>query len=118
MTRRLLRLQDCEGRGPFRPGFSAVWRDEFGHDLPPIYVDLGIPAAALGKLIPYGHWAGCACRSEDELYQWFSRRERRRLKRLGYETVSFVPDRVIAETRSQVFFAMRVPLSDLPRPVA
>ncbi|MEO0329654.1 MAG: hypothetical protein AAF217_13770 [Pseudomonadota bacterium] len=31
----LLRMQDDSGRGPWRPGLTNQWLDEFGPDLPP-----------------------------------------------------------------------------------
>lgn len=111
----LYRVQDAEGRGPFRPGFSRSWRDEHGPSLPPIYDELGIAFDKLRTLVPFGMAAGCACRSMEELRRWFSRAELRRLARHGYSVVAFEPDHILAETPTQVLFAMRAPLSLLRR---
>lgn len=111
----LYRLQDEDGRGPFRPGFSNVWQDATGTDFPAIYEELGIAPQHLRKLIPAGMSAGCACRSREMLRQWFSRSEERRLKRHGFTIVAFEPDLIIAETATQVLFAMRTPLTTLAR---
>lgn len=113
---RLWRIQDHEGRGPFRPGFSHTWADaKLRQGLPPIYEDM---PDGLRVALASGMHIGIAVRSEKSLADWFSRSERRRLKRLGYEVVSFVPDRVFAESRYQVLFGCRKPLRNLCRAVA
>jgi hypothetical protein len=109
------RLQAEDGRGPFRPGFSRVWLDSVRrgpdpNDLPPFYEELGWTPGEVSKRIPQGYYGGCACRTVDQLHQWFSRSERRRLARFGYRIVSFKPDLIIAETKTQLVFAHRDPL--------
>lgn len=40
MSNRILRIQDADGRGPYKPGFSGVWCDNFGpppHVCPHVY---------------------------------------------------------------------------------
>lgn len=116
----LWRIQDGEGRGPFKPGFSRVWLDTEDRpgradELPPIYEALGVKPGELWRLIPEGMHCGCACRSAEELAEWFSRPERRRLRRYGYDVVVFEPDLILAEPPKQVVFAMHRPLAGLPR---
>jgi hypothetical protein len=113
----LWRIQDGEGRGPFKPGFSHKWIDTrrtgVAAELPPIYEALGVAPGELWRLIPERMHAGCACRSAEELAIWFSRSERRRLWRYGYRIVVFEPDLVLAEPPHQVVFAQFRPLSNL-----
>ncbi len=113
MTDVLWRIQDREGRGPFKPGMSDTWLDDKGHSLPPFYIELGIEPHEIAFMVTPGFHAGCACRSRDDLHKWFSRTERRRLKRMGYFEVSFSPDRIIVETPTQVVFENAFPLAGL-----
>lgn len=113
----LWRLQDRQGRGPFRPGFSQHWLDAHApdRDFPPIYEALGVKPGDLWRLLPQGMHCGCACRSREQLTAWFNRNERRRLVRYGYGIVVFEPDVVVRDLEHQTVFAMRRPLSELPQ---
>lgn len=109
---RVYRVQDREGRGPFRPGFSREWADEtfnngtvamptwmeeFGSDL----IDRSGHA--------HEHF-GTAVRTIDQLCKWFSPTERARLAVCGYNVVSLAITRVLAESDNQLVFARRRPL--------
>jgi hypothetical protein len=112
----LYRIQDREGRGPFKPGFTMTWisdRDSERYRMGSIFEELGLPPGDLHRLIPFGVHAGCACVSEEQLRRWFTREEMRRLKRAGYGVCEFEPDIIIAETATQVLFGMKSPLSEL-----
>ena len=106
---RLCRVQAADGRGPWRPGLSKYWIDEDSDQ--PLQPDL-ITAFGLDwkKKIPSGWHAGCACRSFDGLFAWFTPTERRRLEGIGYQPISFMADIIIAENKDQVVFARRLPL--------
>ena len=111
---RLYRLQDADGRGPFRPGFSHLWVDENNpNNMPPIFQELGMPPHEMAKIIPPDMHCGCACKSAEELHKWFNRNERKRLSRFGSSIVEFEPDVIIADLPSQVLFGMRQPLKSL-----
>jgi hypothetical protein len=105
---RLWRIEDQDGRGPFRPGFSQNWRSPFGNDFPPPWVEAGLSLAEFQLLFSDGYQGGCACRTIAQLRTWFNFTERARLLKLGYRTVSFTPDRIILETPTQVVFERRV----------
>jgi hypothetical protein len=107
------RVQDAEGRGPFRPGFSQVWLDddigiresrnrswmeEFGADL-------------IERLGLAGEYYGSAVRQRAELNDWFSRTEQRRLKHMGFHIVVMDADRILAESTIQVVFARKQPFN-------
>ena len=106
------RVQDSEGRGPFRPGFSQRWSDldftpgmeqlptiieEFGRD---IFQRLGRP----------GEHYGTAVRDVDGLKRWFSPTERERLEKLNFRIVFLRVNRVLAESKNQLLFARTRPL--------
>jgi hypothetical protein len=109
---RVYRIQDSEGRGPWRPGFSCLWADSgFGpgvENLPPWTKEFG-PDLLARRGLP-GEYYGCAVRRLSDLSRWVSATERQKLAALGFEVVSLRPDRVLAESRNQLVFATRVPL--------
>lgn len=115
MSLLLFRIQDGEGRGPFKPGFSVKWRDSSGPTPPALFEELGIHPDRLAHLVPIGLHGGYACRSMAEIRRWFSRGEIRRLNRLGYQLVSFEPDEILVEAPTQVLIGMHKPLAALSR---
>lgn len=105
------RIQDAEGRGPFRPGFSVQWLDATEHCAFPSWIE------EFGWCIPddlraQGWHFGSACRTIEGVKKWFSRTERHRLARLGYALVAIKPDRVLAESERQLVIARQRPLTD------
>lgn len=108
---RVYRVQDSEGRGPFRPGFSHWWVEErpdhdnlvpwmqqFGHD--------AIPRTGW----PFGKHFGCACRTLGQLRRWFTASEYATLQRFGFQAVSMEADRVLHESEIQLLFQRAKPL--------
>lgn len=108
---RVYRVQDAEGRGPFRPGFSHWWVEErpdhdnlvpwmqqFGHD--------AIPRTGW----PFGKHFGCACRTLGQLRRWFTASEYTTLQRFGFQAVSMEADRVLHESEIQLLFQRAKPL--------
>lgn len=110
---RVYRVQDREGRGPWRPGFSRVWADEdFGpgcEDLPSWLVEFG-PDLLARRGLPGEHY-GCAVRKPKDLRRWLSDAERMRLAALGFSLVVVKADRILAESKNQLVIASRVPLA-------
>jgi len=106
------RVQDAEGRGPYRPGFSHRWADSDGPIMLPFYEEFGWSLTSIpGRFLP-GEFAGCGFRALDHLYRWFSPTECQRLSGFGYVIVFLYVDRVLAESAHQVVFARRRPLTD------
>jgi len=108
----VVRVQDADGRGPWRPGFSQTWIDgdapadrlmETVMDLVPLHV-----LRALPDTMQYG----CACRSLDALMRWFTPREKETLARAGYHPVRLRADVVLAETEWQLVIGRRRPFRD------
>ena len=108
---RVYRVQDAEGRGPFRPGFAHWWVEErpdhdnlvpwmqqFGHD--------AIPRTGW----PFGKHFGCACRTLEQLRRWFTASEYATLQRFGFQAVSMDCARVLHESEIQLLFQRAKPL--------
>lgn len=106
MSVRVYRVQDGEGRGPFRPGFSRRWFEE-RDSYPPAYLEW---FGDLRPILRDGEYGGCGCRSIEQLRQWFRPTELDTLRLFGYAVVSMDVDRVIAENENEIVFARRKPL--------
>lgn len=101
------RIQDNDGRGPYKPGTSRLWADERGEYLPPFFEEFGWEV--LSK-VPPGMHMGCACDSVESLHRWFSEAERQRLRLMGYREVQLKADGVAAQSERQIVFWSRKPL--------
>jgi hypothetical protein len=104
----VFRIQDREGRGPWRPGFSQLWvEDRADHDnLQPWYVEMG-PVHQLGIA---GMHMGTACKNLEQLRRWFTRSEYKTLRRYGYQAVQMEVGRVLGESETQLVFERSKPL--------
>lgn len=109
----LLRVQDSEGRGPFKPGFSGRWRDRTlfpgMKELPTFMEEFGLKSIL--RLLRPGEHMGCAVRDLRGIHRWFSPTERMRLRELGYSVVKIEVDRILAESENQITFARSRPLN-------
>lgn len=114
MSNRLFRIQDAEGRGPFRPGFSHLWLSPLVHrdieKFPPIHVAFGLDW--LDK-VPHRWHCGTGCRSMYHLGLWFTDIELERLHNFGFTIVQIDYDIILAESDNQVLFARRKPLNKI-----
>lgn len=104
------RIQDSDGRGPWKPGFSRQWvEDRPDHDnLPPWYVEFG----PIHRRALYGEEIGSGCRTLDQLRRWFTRSEYRKLIHFGYKAVKMEVGRILAESDIQCVFGRALPLKD------
>ena len=95
------RVQDSDGRGPWKPGFSHLWvEDREDHDnLPPWFVEFG----RVDKRGIFGMTMGSACKSLDQLRRWFTASEYATLKRYGYRAVMVDEVRLLAQSPVQCF---------------
>lgn len=106
------RVQDNEGRGPWRPGFSTMWLDEDIGDraaLPSTIEDFG--KETIERLTSTGEHYGTACRSIDALRAWFTPTEIKRLDGFGFRLVEFRDARILIESEHQALIARSRPLS-------
>jgi hypothetical protein len=101
LVSRVFRVQDAQGRGPWRPGFSAKWvEDHPAHAfLLPWFQEWP------GLNIPRGKHVGCACVSEEQLRLWFTDAEYLRLLRFGFRAVRLDEVQVLAAGSTQCVFA-------------
>ena len=110
---RVFRVQDSDGRGPFKPGHSKDWADEFDTPglaaLPPWGDEFGWDI--IDRLGRPGEFYGSGVRTIDALRKWFSPTERKRLAALGYFVVTLSIDRVLGESENQLLFARNKPLA-------
>lgn len=102
---KLYRIEDSEGRGPYRPGMSKKWADTEGPPPPPTWgEEFGTSLLALKRP---GENMQCGFRTETQLHRWFTNTELYRLQLLGYRIVQVEAERILAESRNQVVFIRR-----------
>jgi hypothetical protein len=112
----ILRVQDREGRGPWRPGLAARWSfAETAQILPASWEEIPdlhirVERAAQRGLLH----VGCAVRGTEGLRLWFNRGELQRLRDLGFSVVRCTDVEVIAETPHQLVIGRRAELRSLP----
>ncbi len=111
----LVRYQDADGRGPFKPGVTEKWSTE-GH-LPAIHEELGIVEMMalidLAKGVGLKHF-GCAV-TPIQLQEWFSPHEQVRLAHLGYWVADATSCKIIATGKNQFLIASEKHLKELPK---
>lgn len=105
---RVFRIQDIEGRGPYRPGMSQHWVDDHGPPPPPTWMEEF--GDVTNTLLPDEH-VGCGCISLDQLFRWFTPTELQRLGQLRYRLVTIWADRILAQSVNQVVFTSKKPLA-------
>ena len=102
-TERIIyRVQDRDGRGPWKPGFSHVWvsdrPDEEFELLKPIQVDFP------DLRVRSAYHVGVGCVSLEQLRRWFKREEFYILRKHGYRCVKMTVKRIVAESDIQCVF--------------
>ena len=117
MSTHLYRVQDREGRGPWRPGFSIEWLDEASDRPLPVPITNEVPD--FHRIVRVAHedglHIGCAVRGRDGVFKWFLASELTRLKELGFRLVCCNRCKILAETPTQLLIGSRSPLARLPR---
>jgi hypothetical protein len=111
----IYRVQDAEGRGPWRPGFSACWvEDRPDHEnLQPCFDEFPY---VLRKHMA-GMAIGCGCRTLHQLRRWITFSEYSKLKGYGYQAVRMQPGRILGESAIQLVFDRAKPLNSEFEPV-
>lgn len=111
------RVQDKNGRGPFKPGFTIKWNEgrEDMANLEPFYSQF--PSFNPATDVAENEFCGCACRTIEQLKRWFTKTEYERLKKLGYKAVKIEVDRVLHESDIQLIFARSRRLSKGASPI-
>lgn len=85
------RIQDKEGRGPFKPGYTETWLDSDRTYFPkaPIREQLWIQKIADPELR-----LAFACETIEQIKNWVSKTEYERLKKDGYNVVKIAVDKI------------------------
>lgn len=110
--RPIFRVQDSDGRGPWKPGFSNRWLDaDIGlrANLPPWPMEFGMK---LMRRVKPGQHVGCGCVSLDQLWKWFTRAEMDRLHIFGYHLIEIPDGQILAESDVQCVFVRDCPLAE------
>ncbi|MEW6708296.1 MAG: hypothetical protein AB1403_00605 [Candidatus Riflebacteria bacterium] len=108
----VFRIQDLDGRGPFKPGYTETWlidRPELD-DLKPFSV-LEIYGLYSKNMFSGARFIGFGCRSIEQLKKWFIEEEYKTLLKRGYSAVEMLIDDVLLENENQVLFARQRPLN-------
>lgn len=102
------RIQDKEGRGPWKPGFSHNWVEdrEDHNNLLPWNIEFNFNSC---KLFSWEHF-GCGCLTTEQLKRWFTKSEYQKLINFGYHAVEIDIDRFLASSEIQCVFARKHPL--------
>ena len=111
----VFRVQDKNGRGPFKPGFSHNWViDRPDHaNLSPWFVEFG----RVDKNVSPVWSSGSACRTTEQLRRWFTKPEYKKLKKLGYRAYK-IKALVIIESDIQCFVSKPSSFSDGAQSIA
>jgi hypothetical protein len=108
VNNKIYRIQDSEGRGPWRPGFSHTWVEpRADHDnLIPGHKELNMPQNFY-KFRCYGF----GCTSKHMLQRWFTPSEYQTLLRYGYRAVEISVNEILASSDTQCLFGRNIPLN-------
>lgn len=104
------RVQDREGRGPYRPRFSHYWTDPEHDARNPLEPTMMYDPRTM-VLRHNSDAFGYAFRTPSLLLEWFSITELHRLAELNYYPVTMLVDRVLKESPRQLIFWRNRPLA-------
>lgn len=106
------RIQDKDGRGPFKPGLSERWLDPEPkpHEETLVPWPIQFPDVLFHIQASRQKYCGCACASPEQLRLWFSVSEFKRLNALGYQSVMFEPYEILGQSDVQLVFRRLEPL--------
>ena len=106
------RIQDADGRGPWKPGVSQLWTEDKTAEeyerLKPIFEEF---PDLRERLRGCRFHIGVACESLNALRLWITRSEWKALKRLGYRCYRIRQDKIIARSDVQCVFESEKPLA-------
>ena len=106
----IYRVQDKDGRGPWKPGFSLNWvesRDDH-ENLHPWTYEFG----PVHRYLLSGEYGGSGCLTEDQLRRWFTPSEYKTLIAYGYHAVKMRVNRILASSPIQCVFGRAKPLTE------
>lgn len=100
---KIYRIQDKDGRGPWRPRFSHKWVIDRAdlENLKPFFLEF--PSIQLKR------GCGSGCRTLVQLRRWFVKDEYTTLIQYGYNAVEIYINEILAESEFQVVFYRDLP---------
>lgn len=101
------RVQDREGRGPWRPGFSRVWVEDRDDHMNLVACFRQFNMNHLRK----DRHIGCGCRTMEQLRRWFTASEFEKLRGFGYQAVRMAANKIVFESNIQCVFERKKPLA-------
>lgn len=102
----IYRMQDRDGRGPFRSGSTKQWRDPDRKAWLPSWMEEFGPLI----FIP-GRIYGTGTLDLHGLRRWFTPTEQARLESFGFQAVMMEVNRIVAQSTNQVVFERRLALT-------
>lgn len=102
MTEYVYRIQDKQGRGPFRSGLTMKWLEK-DKNLPPYYFEF--PDLDLHAETNPNDFVGCACLHMEQLRKWFTPNEYQTLAKLGFKAVRLEVDQILRQSENQCVFS-------------
>lgn len=108
------RMQDKDGRGPYKPGFSQYWVEDAPIVMPdPIMLAFpGVMDLAHKIVSQRGGACGCALRNIEQAKRWFTPSEVISLVYFGYTLCWMYADEILAENEDQLVIWSSSPLAD------
>ena len=106
----IYRVQDADGRGPWKPGFPDTWVEprQDHENLLPFFCEFGMVHR---KALDHEH-LGVGCLTVRQLQRWFTPTEFIALRNHGYAAVRIEADRILAQSDVQCVFANLRPLAE------
>lgn len=118
MSETIYRVQDLQGRGPWKPGFSHIWSEDHTEEWylqrPSWWEQFGMEPM---KIAITGMALGSGCLTLEGLRHWFTPAEYFSLKSLGYQAVRMEVGRILAQSPIQVVFERAKPLKEGAEPI-
>ncbi len=103
----IYRVQDKDGRGPWKPGFSIKWvEDRTDHDNLKPYITEWPEFNIHAEIMPDEH-CGCGCLTLEQLKRWFTETEYNRLRIMGYRAVKLKANRILRSSEKQCVFTRK-----------
>lgn len=111
---KVYRVQDKEGRGPFKPGLTRHWLiyNKGKDKLIPWYA--GMNSEQIKALLSGRGAIGTACISIKDLCKWFSKKEYSTLLKHGYRSIylDINEEDVLFKDDNQILFNRDIPLNE------
>lgn len=111
----IYRVQDKNGRGPFRPGLTDRWNKKSTRDFSNLKPSIEEFRRLFSRtdLIPY---LGTGCLTHKQLKGWFKESEMEVLQSMGFQAVEIIAEKVLAQSEIQCVFWTPVPLNSAAYP--